>query len=49
MIMSTDEIRQYCQSHPDVLALIMLEGQGEDSQEERILCFGPWKDGELSQ
>jgi thiamine biosynthesis lipoprotein len=49
MIMSPDEIRQYCRSHPDVLALIMLEGPGEDSQEERILCFGPWKDSELSQ
>jgi len=49
MIMSPDEIRKYCLSAHDVLALIMLEGQGEDSQEERILCFGPWKDSELSQ
>ncbi len=49
MIMSPDEIRRYCQSHPDVLALIMLEDKGEDSREERILCFGPWKDSELSE
>jgi len=48
MIMSLDEIRQYCKSHPDVLAMIMLEEQDEDSLEERILCFGPWKDNELS-
>ncbi|NQT01093.1 MAG: FAD:protein FMN transferase [Planctomycetes bacterium] len=47
MIMSPDEIRQYCQSHPDVLALIMLEDRGEDAQKEKILRFGPWKDSEL--
>lgn len=48
MIMSPDEIRKYCKSHPDVMAMIMLEGQNEESEEERILCFGPWKDSELS-
>jgi thiamine biosynthesis lipoprotein len=47
MIMSLDEIRKYCRSAPDVLALIMLEDQG--SQKEKIICFGPWKGSELSQ
>lgn len=41
MIMSLDEIRQYCLSHPDVLALIMLEGKGD---KEKILRFGLWKE-----
>jgi len=44
MIMSPDEIRQYCLSHPDVLALIILEEQGEKEQKERILRFGPWEE-----
>ena len=49
MIMSPDEIRQYCLSHPDVLALIMLEGQRENAQKEKILRFGPWKEIEQPQ
>jgi len=46
MIMSPDEIKQYCLSHPDVLALIMLEGEGE---KEKILRFGSWKEIEQLQ
>ena len=46
MIMSPDEIRKYCLSHPDVLALIMLEGEGE---KEKILRFGSWKEIEQPQ
>jgi thiamine biosynthesis lipoprotein len=41
MIMSPDEIRQYCLSHPDVLALIMLE---DEAGKENILRFGSWKE-----
>jgi thiamine biosynthesis lipoprotein len=46
MIMNPDEIRQYCLSHPDVLALIMLE---DEEKKEKILRFGPWKEIELPQ
>jgi thiamine biosynthesis lipoprotein len=46
MIMSPDEIKQYCLSHPDVLALIMLEGEGE---KEKILRFGSWDEIEQLQ
>ena len=46
MIMSPDEIRQYCLSHADVLALVMLE---DEREKEKILRFGQWKEIELPQ
>ncbi len=47
MIMSPDEIEQYCLSNPDVLALVMMESDGEDKQKQKILRFGPWKEIEM--
>jgi thiamine biosynthesis lipoprotein len=47
MIMSPDEIEEYCLSHPDVLALVMIEGDRKDKQKEKILRFGPWKEIEM--
>jgi len=47
MIMSLDEIEQYCQSYPDVLALIMIEGDRKNKQKQKILRFGPWKEIEM--
>jgi thiamine biosynthesis lipoprotein len=47
MVMSPDEIGQYCSRRPDVSAMIMLEGQGKDAQKDKILRFGPWKKDEL--
>ena len=47
MVMSPDEIRQYCLRHPDVLAMIMLEGEGKDPKKNQMLHFGPWKNDEL--
>jgi len=41
MVMSPDEIRQYCSRHLDVSAMIMLESDGKDTQKEKILYFGP--------
>ncbi|HUU17135.1 MAG TPA: FAD:protein FMN transferase [Sedimentisphaerales bacterium] len=49
MVMSPDEIRQYCSRHPDVSALIMLESQDKDAQKKEILRFGRLKDDELLQ
>ncbi len=47
MVMSTDEIEQYCSSHPDIMAMIMLQETTKKTQKENILCFGPWKKDEL--
>jgi thiamine biosynthesis lipoprotein len=44
MIMSPEEIEKICRSHPDVLALIMLE---DGVKKEKILRFGPWEDIEI--
>jgi thiamine biosynthesis lipoprotein len=44
MIMGPDEIRQYCLTHPKVLALVMLAGQDEKQQKEKILRFGTWEE-----
>jgi uncharacterized protein (TIGR03663 family) len=43
MVMSPDEVAQYCSHHPDVLAMVILE---EKDQEEKILRYGPWKAAE---
>ena len=46
MVMSPDEIRQYCTRHPEVSAMIMLEGEGKDAREDKLLHFGRWKETE---
>ncbi len=40
MIMSPDEIEQYCSLHPDVSATLILNGY--ESHRDEILRFGPW-------
>lgn len=44
MVMSPDEVEQYCSNHPDTLALIVTEQHGKEPQKEKILHFGPWKE-----
>lgn len=39
MVMEPEQIREYCRRHPDVLAMVILEGKDGD---EEILRFGPW-------
>ncbi|MCP4257443.1 MAG: FAD:protein FMN transferase [Planctomycetes bacterium] len=46
MVMSPDEIKQFCLFHKDVLALIMLEDEGK---KEKILRFGSWEQIEQPQ
>ena len=46
MVMSPDEISQYCSCHPNVLAMVIL---GEKGKEEKILHYGPWKAGDMLQ
>lgn len=41
MIMSPDEIRQYCSRNLGLSAMIMLEGEVKDPQKNQILYFGP--------
>ncbi|MHC4463872.1 MAG: FAD:protein FMN transferase, partial [Planctomycetota bacterium] len=43
MVMTADEIKKYCLRHPDVQAMLILEGVGKDAQKDKILRFGPWK------
>ncbi len=43
MVMTPDEVKEYCSNHPDTLAMIVLEDRGEKTQKDRILHFGPWK------
>jgi len=40
MVMNPDEVKGYCSNHPDTLAMIVLEDQGEEIQKDRILRFG---------
>jgi len=42
MVMTAEEIEEYCQRNPQTLAMVM----GEEAQ-GGILRFGPWKDDEL--
>lgn len=44
MVMSPDEINQYCSCHPNVLAMVILE---EKDQKEKFLRYGPWKADEF--
>lgn len=42
MVMTPDEVRQYCLSHPDTLAMIVTEVGKTYTQEGGILRYGPW-------
>jgi len=41
MVMSPDEIEQYCSDHPDVSAMIMQQSRDQQTLKNEILCFGP--------
>ncbi|MHC4482899.1 MAG: FAD:protein FMN transferase [Planctomycetota bacterium] len=47
MVMTPDEIEQYCLSHPDVIAMVVTEDAGPEPQKDRILRYGLWKEDEL--
>ncbi len=44
MVMSPDEIKQYCLRHPNVQAMLILQNEEKESQKEKVLQFGRWKD-----
>jgi len=47
MVMSPDQVKQYCLSHQEVQALIILAGR--KAQKDKILRFGLWKESALHQ
>jgi hypothetical protein len=47
MVMSPNEVKQYCLRHRKVLAMLILKDRGKKAQEDKILQFGPWKKNEL--
>jgi thiamine biosynthesis lipoprotein len=42
MVMTPDEIRQYCSRHPQIQALVILDHESKEVQKDNILCFGSW-------
>jgi len=46
MVMSPDEVRQYCLNHSDTLAMLVTDEGGTETS-GNVLHFGPWKEGEL--
>ena len=44
MVMTPEQIKQYCSQHPQVLAMIILKGRDQQTQKDKILRFGPWKE-----
>ena len=48
IVMSPQEIEQYCVRHPDVLAMVILKSQKE-GQKDKILHFGPWNEDDLNR
>ena len=47
MVMTPDEIKQYCLRHPYVLAMVILKDRDKKARKEKILHFGPWNKDEL--
>jgi len=47
MVMSPNEIEQYCLSHPDTLAVVVVKEQEAKAQKDNILHLGPWEKDEL--
>jgi thiamine biosynthesis lipoprotein len=47
MVMSSDQIRQYCLSHPDILAMVVAKDRTGEVQKEKILRCGLWEQNAL--
>ncbi len=43
MVMSPEQVKQYCASHSDVLAMIITGEHSAEAQKEKILRYGHWK------
>ncbi len=42
MIMSPDEIKEYCSHHPGTMAMTILQEQDKKIQKEKVMRFGSW-------
>jgi len=42
MVMSPDQIKKYCLSHPDTLAMVVAEDHAGEVQKDKILRYGLW-------
>jgi thiamine biosynthesis lipoprotein len=42
MVMSPDDVEQYCLNHSDSLAMVILEKSDKEKQRDNILRFGHW-------
>ncbi|MHC4737593.1 MAG: FAD:protein FMN transferase [Planctomycetota bacterium] len=49
MVMRPKEVEQYCSKHPDVLGMLVIEGEDKDSREGKIMRFGRWEENQLLQ
>jgi thiamine biosynthesis lipoprotein len=47
MVMSTDEIEQYCSNHPNISAMAMLQETNKEAKKNKILRFGSQNNREL--
>jgi len=47
MIMTSDQVKQYCSTHSDILAMLTQEEPGKKAQKANVLHFGLWKNCEL--
>ncbi|UCE98843.1 MAG: FAD:protein FMN transferase [Planctomycetota bacterium] len=47
MVMSPDQIRQYCLRHSDMLAMVLVEQQSGEDIEDKVLRFGLWEESGL--
>lgn len=43
MVMSPDQIKKYCLSHPDTLAMVIAKDRGGEVQKDKILRYGLWE------
>ena len=47
MVMSPNEVKQYCLRHRKVLAMLILHDESKKKQKDKILHFGQWKKSDL--
>ncbi|MCI0697126.1 FAD:protein FMN transferase [candidate division KSB1 bacterium] len=46
MIMTPEEIEEYCKQHPEVRAMIFLADEDVEGEQVKILRYGSWKENE---
>ena len=47
MVMTPEEVAEYCREYSDVRGLLIVHGDGAAGQAERIVPVGKWEAGEL--